>query len=59
MVKVSVILTAFNEEKYISKTIESILNQTLEDLEMILQKDLAGPLVVEVVVESENIPLPK
>ena len=39
MVKVSVILTAFNEEKYISKAIESILNQTLEDLEMIVVND--------------------
>ena len=31
----------------------------LDDLEYILDKDLKGPLVVEVVVESENIPLPK
>lgn len=39
MVKVSVILTAFNEEKYIKKAIESILNQTLEDLELIVIND--------------------
>lgn len=31
----------------------------LDDLELLLQKDLTGPLVVEVVVESENIPLPE
>jgi len=31
----------------------------LDDLELLLQKDLSGPLVVEVVVRSENIPLPE
>ena len=31
----------------------------LDDLELLLQKDLTGPFVVEVVVESENIPLPE
>lgn len=39
MVKVSIILTAFNEEKYIKKAIESILNQTLSDLELIVVND--------------------
>lgn len=39
--------------------IDGIRVDCLEDLEMILDKDLQGPLVVEVVVESENIPLPK
>ena len=37
--KVSVILCAYNEEKYISKAIESILNQTLTDLELIIVND--------------------
>ncbi|SEL21805.1 Glycosyltransferase involved in cell wall bisynthesis [Methanobrevibacter gottschalkii] len=39
MVKVSVILTAFNEEKYIGKAIDSILNQTLTDFELIIVND--------------------
>ena len=39
MVKISVILTAFNEEKYIKKAIESILNQTLTDLGLIVVND--------------------
>lgn len=39
--------------------IDAVRVDNLEDLELILQKDLAGPLVVEVIVESENIPLPK
>ena len=39
MVKVSIILTAFNEEKYIRQAIESILSQTLDDLELIVVND--------------------
>ncbi|AMD16784.1 acetolactate synthase [Methanobrevibacter sp. YE315] len=31
----------------------------IKDLELLLEKDLTGPFVVEVVVESENIPLPE
>ena len=39
--------------------IDAIKVDNLDDLEMILEKDLEGPLVVEVIVESENIPLPE
>ena len=39
--------------------IDAIKVDSLDDLEFILDKDLKGPLVVEVIVESENIPLPK
>lgn len=39
MVKISVILTVFNEEKYIKKAIGSILNQTLTDFELIVVND--------------------
>ena len=38
--------------------IDSVKVDNLEDLEFILKKNLSGPLVVEVVVESEDIPLP-
>ena len=31
----------------------------LDDLELLLGKNLSGPLVVEVIVESEDIPLPE
>ncbi len=37
--KVSVILCVFNEEKFIGKAIESILNQTLSDFELIIVND--------------------
>lgn len=38
--------------------IDSIRVDNLNDLELILQKNLSGPLLVEIIVESENIPLP-
>lgn len=39
--------------------IDAIQVDNLDDLEMILEKELTGPLVVEVIVESEDIPLPQ
>ena len=39
MVKVSVIMPAFNAEKYISEAIDSILNQTFTDFEFIIIND--------------------
>ncbi|WP_405268939.1 thiamine pyrophosphate-binding protein [Methanobrevibacter sp.] len=39
--------------------IDAIRVDNLDDLELLLEKDLYGPIVVEIVVESENIPLPK
>lgn len=39
--------------------IDGVRVDNIADLEMLLDKDLKGPLVVEIVVESENIPLPK
>lgn len=39
MYKVSVIVPVYNCEKYLRKCIESIINQTLEDLEIILIND--------------------
>ena len=38
--------------------IDAVRVDNLDDFEMILEKDLVGPLVVEVIVESEDIPLP-
>lgn len=39
--------------------IDAVRVDNLSDLELLLEKNLTGPLVVEVVVESEDIPLPK
>ena len=38
--------------------IDGVRVDNIDDLELILDKDLIGPLVVEVIVESEDIPLP-
>ena len=38
--------------------IDAVRVDNLKDLELLLSKDLVGPLVVEVTVESEDIPLP-
>ena len=39
MPKVSIVVPIFNAEKYMSKCIDSILNQSLEDIEIILVND--------------------
>ena len=38
--------------------IDAVQITTLDDLEYLLKKDLKGPLVVEIKVDKENIPLP-
>ena len=37
--KISVILSAYNEEKFIEKAIESVINQTLENIEILIFND--------------------
>lgn len=39
--------------------IDGVRVNNLDDLKLLLEKNLSGPLLVEVIVESENIPLPK
>jgi len=39
MVKVSIIMPVYNEEKYITKAINSVLNQTFNDWELIIVND--------------------
>ena len=39
--KISVLMPAYNTEKYISEAIESILNQTLKDFEFIIIDDFS------------------
>ena len=48
MPKISVVIPVYNVEKYLSKCIDSVLNQTLSDIEIILvndgSKDLSGEI---------------
>lgn len=51
--KISVIMTAYNEEKYIGEAIESILNQTFSNFELIIVNDGSTDNTNEI-VESFN-----
>jgi len=48
MVKFSVIIPAFNEEKYITKTLRSLMRQTIEDFEIIVKDGNSRDRTVEV-----------
>lgn len=52
--KVSVILTAYNEEKYIRKAIESVINQTLEDIEFIIVDDGSTDTTLDIINEFSD-----
>lgn len=46
--KVSVILTSYNHEAYIAQAVESILNQTYRDFELIIYDDCSSDRSVEI-----------
>ena len=49
MPKVSVILPVYNVEKYIDKCIQSLLNQTLKDVEFIFVDDCSPDKSVDII----------
>ena len=49
--KISVILSAYNEEKFIAKAIESLINQTLEDIEIIIINDGSSDNTLNIINE--------
>lgn len=51
MVKVSVIVPCFNSEKYISKALDSLLSQTLDDMEIIVINDGSSDNSKEIIDE--------
>lgn len=57
--KVSVIVPVYNVEKYLSKCIESIINQTLKDIEIILvndgSTDNSGKIIDRYAVKDKRI----
>ena len=54
--KISVIVSVYNTRKYVKKCIESILNQTYENLELILVEDKSTDNSLEILKEYENHP---
>lgn len=52
--KVSVVLPCYNCEKYIVKTIKSILSQTVKPIEIILVNDASTDNTLEILREKEN-----
>ena len=48
-VKVSVVMTAYNSEKYIAETIKSILEQTYVDYELIIVDDGSTDSTVDII----------
>ncbi len=52
---VSVIMAAFNSQKYLAQAIESILNQTLKDLEFIIIDDGSTDNTSEIINTYQNI----
>lgn len=52
---VSIIMTVYNAEKYLSETIESILNQTYQNYEFIIINDLSTDGSLEILRSYEKI----
>ena len=52
---VSVVITAFNVEKYIRKSIESVFNQTYKDIETIIVNDCSQDSTSEILDSIEGI----
>lgn len=52
MNKISIITPVYNSEKYIEKMIDSIMNQTLEDFELILIDDCGNDDTIRIIKEK-------
>lgn len=54
MVKVSVIVPVYNQEQYLRRCLDSILNQTLQEIEIILVDDGSTDLSLQILKEYES-----
>ena len=52
--RVSVIMAAYNSEKYIKEAIESVLDQTYRDLELIIVEDAATDHTLQIIQEFSD-----
>ena len=54
MSKISVIITVHNVEKYLHKCVESVMQQTLTDIEIILVENMSSDSSYEICLELSN-----
>ena len=54
MPKVSVILSAYNAEKFVGKSIDSVLNQTFRDFEFLIIEDNSTDKTFQIIQEKAN-----
>ena len=52
--KVSVIIPAYNAEEFLVETLESIVNQTLDDFEVIVVNDGSKDSTIDILREYEK-----
>ena len=54
MIKVSVIIPIFNVEKYLKKSLDSVINQTLKEIEIIAIDDGSTDNSLNILKEYQN-----
>ena len=55
MPKVSIIVPFYNVEKYIEKCLQTLVNQTLEDIEIILVNDGSKDKTIDIVKKYQEM----
>ena len=58
MPKISVIVPVYNVEKYIEKCLNSLINQTLEEIEIIIVNDGSTDSTLEKMTEYYELDIP-
>lgn len=53
-IKISVIISSYNHEKFIAKAIESVLNQSFKDLELIITDDNSTDRTAEIINKYQD-----